>query len=181
MVTNRQRAWDIALDHYGYVTTAEAKAAGIPGIELVKLAGRGKLQHVAHGVYRFEEFPVGRFGQYYEAVMRVGGDAFLVGDAVLSLYDLASVNPHRIRVGTAKRCRREIPSWIQVQPTRVELQDRAILEGVPSTTLKRAFLDASGYVIRDRLLLATVDAVQRGLLDEMEARLLQRELRGSEN
>ncbi|MEI6701451.1 MAG: type IV toxin-antitoxin system AbiEi family antitoxin domain-containing protein, partial [Actinomycetota bacterium] len=79
MNTYRQRAWEIAMDRHGYVTTSAAQDVGIPVIELAKMANRGRLHHIARGIYRFDEFPVSRFDQYFEAVLRVGDDDYLQG------------------------------------------------------------------------------------------------------
>ena len=51
-VKYREIVREIALDHYGYVTTKEAAEAGVPTVELPKLAARGGLVNVAYGLYR---------------------------------------------------------------------------------------------------------------------------------
>ena len=178
MATYRQRAWDVAMDRHGYVTTADAHEAGIPVIELAKMAHRGRLHHVAHGIYRFDEFPVSRFDQYFEAMLRVGDDAYLHGDAVLALHDLAQVNPQRIRVATRKRrLRRDLPAWITVGNAQVPEQDLTSFEGIRTTSVAQALFDARTYVMTDRLLDAIPAAIYEGLLDEHEARTLEHDLR----
>ncbi len=176
MATYRQRAWDIAKEAHGYVTTKDATGAGIPAIELVKLAARGRLNHVARGIYRFDEFPATKFDQFFEAVLRVGDDAFLVGDAVLSLHDLALVNPRRIRVATRRRRRGKLPTWINVEQADVPDADVTSFEGIPATTVARAIRDAREYVMTERLLDALPIAVREGLVDDAEARRLRRDL-----
>ncbi len=42
----REIVRQIALDHYGYVTTKDAAEAGVPAVELPKLAMRGGLDNV---------------------------------------------------------------------------------------------------------------------------------------
>lgn len=49
-----------------------------------------------------------------EAVLRIGQDAYLTHDAVLSLHNFALVNPSVIRVGTPKRTWAHHPEWLQV-------------------------------------------------------------------
>ncbi|HVB70563.1 MAG TPA: type IV toxin-antitoxin system AbiEi family antitoxin domain-containing protein [Acidimicrobiales bacterium] len=176
MATYRQRAWDIAKEAYGYVTTRAAAEAGIPAIELAKLAARGRLRHVAHGIYRFDELPATRFDQFFEAVLRVGDGAFLVGDAVLSLHDLALVNPRRIRVATRRRRRGNLPAWISLEKVDVPDTDVTSFEGIPATTVARALRDAQEYVMTERLLDAIPTAVSEGLVGETEAKRLRRDL-----
>src|SRR3954464_4863876 len=113
--TYRRRLRERALDQYGYVTTRDARELGVPPVELRKLSQRGGLEHVAHGLYRFDDIPHTGRDQFMEAVLRVGPDAFLVGDAVLALHDLALVNPRAIRVATPHRERHRLPDFLKVE------------------------------------------------------------------
>lgn len=176
MATYRQRAWEIAVGQHGYLTTGQAAEEGIPPIELAKLAARGRLHHVARGIYRFDEMPPTKFDQYFEAVLRVGDDAVLVGDAVLALHGLALVNPRQIRVATSKRHRRTLPAWLKVEMGRVPDDAVTVVEGIPATTVARAVRDARPYVMTERLLEAIPEALHAGLIEPGEARRLKRDL-----
>ena len=101
----RDRVREIALGEYGYVTTKDAAAAGVPAVELRKLAARGALVHVAYGIYRVPDAPGSPFDQFAEALLRAGDGAYLRGDSVLALFGLADVNPRKIRVVAPKRSR----------------------------------------------------------------------------
>ncbi len=70
----------IALDHYGFVTTKAAAAAGVPAVELPKLAARGGLDNVAYGLYRVPDLPTHPFDEFAEALARAGDGAFLHGE-----------------------------------------------------------------------------------------------------
>jgi hypothetical protein len=175
MATFRQLAWDIALDRRGYVTTVEARASGIPVVELAKIAHRGLLRHVAHGIYRFDEFPTTRLDQFYEALLRVGEDAYLVGDAVLALYDLAQVNPKRLRVATTqRRLRKDLPDWIAIEKAHVEEHEITVVEGIRSSTLRQALVDARPYVMHERLLDAIESALKQDLISESDEQSLRK-------
>ena len=112
--TYRRSLLERAQDQYGYVTTRDAEDLGIPAVELRKLAQRGGLRHVARGIYRFDEVPVTGHDQFMEAVLTVGPGAHLTRDAVLSLHDLGLVNPSKIRVGTDRRVRGQLPAFVDV-------------------------------------------------------------------
>ena len=163
--TYRRRLHERALVRYGYITTRDAAALGIPVAGLHMLVQRGGLTRVGHGLYRFDDVPVtGRDG-YMEAVLLVGDHAFLVADAVLALHDLAQVNPTRRRVATTRRVRKALPPTIEVVwPTTVGESERTAYEGIPCSTVARALTDCIGIVMRDRLLIAAHDAADRGLL-----------------
>lgn len=167
--TYRRRLYDQALDQYGYVRTQDAEAVGVPPVELRKLAARGGLEHLAYGLYRFDDIPRTSRDQYMEAVLRVGSDAYLTQDAVLALHELALVNPRRIRVGTPRRTRGQLPDHIEVIQERLDPADLTAYEGIPSATIGRALLDCREIVMNERLVDATREAARQGLLRKREA------------
>jgi len=167
--TYRRRLRERALDQYGYVTTDDATHLRVPPVELRKLAGRGGLQALAYGLYRFDDIPTTGRDEYMEAVLRVGRDAHLTHDAVLALHDLGLVNPRRIRVGTPHRVRSRIPGHIEVVPQLLSAADLTVYEGLPSATIARALLDCRALVMPDRLIDAAREAAARGLLRRSEA------------
>ena len=177
-MTYREMAFGIAVGQHGYITTHDATESGIPPIELGKLASRGRLQHVAHGVYRFPELPPTKYGPFYEAILRVGGDARLSGDAVLALYELADVNPRFIRVSTGQRVRRAIPEWICITGRHSPDETVVITERIPTSTVGSAILAARPYVMTSRLKNVIRPAMERGLITMDEAATLQQLLDG---
>jgi predicted transcriptional regulator of viral defense system len=162
--TYRRRLHERALDQYGYVTTRDAEELGVPAVELRKIGQRGGLAHIAYGLYRFEDVVPTERDQFMEAVLRVGPGAYLTHDAVLALYDLALVNPRRIRVGTPRRARPRLPDHIEAIQRPLDGADLAVYEGIPTTTLARALLDCRGLVMDERLVEATRQAASSGLL-----------------
>jgi predicted transcriptional regulator of viral defense system len=174
--TYRRRLRDRALDHYGYVTTRDAEDLEVPVVELRKVAHRGGIEHVAYGLYRFDDIPRTGRDQFMEAVLRVGPEAYLTHDAVLALHDLGLVNPRRIRVGTPKRARARLPSSIEVIHRDLEPRYLTVYEGIPSATVARALLDCRGLVMHERLVEAAREAARVGLLRKSEAGPLLAEL-----
>lgn len=49
-----------------------AADAGVPAVELPKLAARGGLENVAYGIYRVPDAPASAFDQFAEALLRAG-------------------------------------------------------------------------------------------------------------
>ena len=173
--TYRRILHERALDQYGYVTTRDAEALGVPAGELRKLTQRGGIEHIAHGLYRFDDVPQTGKEQFMEAVLRVGPDAYLTGDAVLALHDLALVNPRRLRVAAPQRPRRKLPEFVEVVQDTAPAPDRTKYEGIPAATVARALRDCQGVVMRDRLIEATQEAARVGLLRRKEAAQLLQE------
>lgn len=177
--TYRARLWELALDQYGYVTTADAAELGIPPVELRKLARRGKLDNVARGLYRFPDAPTSARDAFMEAVLWVGPDAALSHDAVLALHDLASANPRTLRVVTPHRVRKTHPRPdVTIIHDKVPASDLTVYFRIPSTTVARALLDCRERIRTDRLLKASDEAVRQGLLLQREHKEVVKALRG---
>lgn len=174
--TYRDKLWELAVGQYGYVTAADAHDMGIPVVELGKLAARGRLERVGFGVYRFAELPAEPRGHYLEAVLRVGADAHLAGDAVLSLLGLGLVNPQRITVGTPRRNRTKVPDWIRIVRDDVRPDELTAYEGIPSTTVAAALRSCIATVMPERLLDAVDAAEREGLVIHREAQALRDEI-----
>ncbi len=167
--TYRRQLHERALEQYGYITTRDAEEIGVPALAVRQLAARGGLTRRGHGVYRFDDVPATDRDEFMEAVLEVGAGAYLVADAVLALHHLADVNPRRIRVGTPRRARVAVPRTVEIVPRRDRPEDLTIYEGIPTTTVARALLDARGIVMTERLADAAREARERGLLLRREA------------
>jgi predicted transcriptional regulator of viral defense system len=175
-VNYRQTVREIALDQYGYVTTGDAAEAGVPAVELRKLAARGALTNVAYGLYRVSDARPTEYDQFAEALLRVGDGAYLCGDAVLALHHLALVNPRRIRVGAARRVRVALPEFIDLREEVVPDEDLTVFEGLRTTTVAKALLDCHGHVMTERLMDGAKEAKAEGLLTGREYARVRRAL-----
>jgi predicted transcriptional regulator of viral defense system len=176
--TARRKLHERALERYGYITTRDATELGITLNALHVLVNRGGLTRVAHGVYRFDDVPATERDAYMEAVLSVGEDAFLMGDGVLALHNLALVNPPRLRVGTRRRRYRMLPATIEMVVADISDEDLTVYEAIPCTTVGRALTDCVGIVMTERLIEAANEAAARGLLRRNEAARVLAQLGG---
>lgn len=158
---------EIALDHYGYVTTKAAAEAGVPAVELPKLAARGGLDHVAYGLYRVPDLPAHAFDQFAEALLRAGEGAFLHGESVLAVHSLAEVNPRRVKVAVRRRTRPKLPGWVELTVVKGDVP-LTVYEGLACQPVAEALLECRGRIDRDRLLAAAKQARGQGLLTTTE-------------
>src|SRR5690242_18558177 len=108
-MTYRHDLWEIAAEYHGIVTTRQAEDAGVPAVEVRKLAARGALERLGYGVYRHTGVPTDQWTELAAAAAIAGEDAFLEGDTVLAMFGLALVNPPKIYVGTPRRRRSQPP------------------------------------------------------------------------
>ena len=174
--TYRRRLRERALDQYGYVTTRDAAEVGVPAVELRKLHQRGGLGACRPGPVPLRGHPVHPQGRVMEAVLRVGEDAVLAGDAVLALHELGFANPRRLRVATPRRVRRRLPGFVKVEQRLVPETARTTYEGIPSMTVAEAIRDCRGLLMPERLAEAAVEAARAGLIRKADADRLLFEL-----
>ena len=175
-VKYREIVREIALDHYGYVTTREATEAGVPAVELPKLAARGGLENVAYGLYRVPDIPPTAFDQFAEALLRAGDGAYLHGESTLALFGLADVNPRQIKVAIRRRARPKLPPFVEL--TRVRDQVRTTFyEGLRAQPVADAILECRGRIGTGRLIDAAKQARTKGLLTTTEWQRVKKELR----
>jgi hypothetical protein len=171
--------YEYAADNYGLITSAEAKAISIPNVELVKLAHRGRLIRLAHGVYRIARYIPTPFDKYAEAVAIVGNGAYIFGESVLSMHGLALVNPAVIHVATTKPIRKKLPKNI-AGITRKDPDHRTRYEGIPSQSVFDSMLTCRDSIMSERLLDAAREAQRQGLITESEAKTIREEARHAE-
>lgn len=155
--------YDIAIDNYSLISSHEAADAGIPHVELVKLAHRGKLENIAYGLYRLARFVPHPNDAYAIAVARVGKDAYLFGESVLGLLGLAPTNPAYICVATPRRVRRTLPDFIRLKKPAIG-DTITSYERIPCQSVACAIHSARATMMADRLKEAVQTAFDEGYL-----------------
>lgn len=167
---------EIAHDNYGFVTTKAAVNAGVPAVELPKLAARGGLTNIGYGLYRVSDIPPTHIDQYAEALLRMGDDSYLHGESVLALFNLAEVNSRQVRIASLRRVRAKLPAYIK--HTRVtDSVPNTFYEGLHSQPVAEALLECRGRIETNRLADATRQARKDGLLTAAEAKRVLQGLR----
>lgn len=104
-----------AVDDYGLITSTEAAELGMSRAEIVQQAAKGKLVRVARGVYRMPVWPSQPEASYAIAVKAAGHGAFLYGESVVALLNLAPTNPTVMWLASPKRCRRDLGSGVKIR------------------------------------------------------------------
>lgn len=99
----RDKLWEIAVSQHGFVTSRQAADADISMRALQMLVHRNTLDRVAHGVYRFPNFPAGEYDKYMLAVLWTRApEACLSHETALDAYEISDVNPDGIHVTVSK-------------------------------------------------------------------------------
>ena len=175
--TARARLRELADEHYGYFTTRDMRDLGIDHGELWQIVNRGFIERRGHGVYMFPDHPAGREASFLEAVLLAGPGAYLIDTGALALAGLGLVVPQRIRVGTHRRVRINLPKRLEVVRTNHDPAEITTLNGVPTVKIRRAILDARGRVMTERLIDAADEAYENGLLNAKDRDAVKEELR----
>lgn len=167
VVGYRQNLWEIAASHNGVVTVAQAEDAGVPAVEMRKLAARGALRAYGKGVYTHRDVPKTVLTEPTIAVALAGEGAFLHRESVLDLLGLGQFNPPKVRVGTRRRVRRTLPEWMKLE-NRPDVPDEDLThyEGIPATTVRRALEDMRDRMSPDRWEAVVNEALRRDLIGE---------------
>lgn len=158
------------MDNHCLFTTADAAAAGIPGVELAKLASRGRLESLGNGVYRLARFVPAESDLYAVAVARVGKGAYLYGGSVIALLGLAPTNLDRLFVATPRRVRKKLPESVVLQGTRGS-ERLTVYEGVLNQRAADAIAACKGTVMSGRLREAMHRGRERGYITASEEAL----------
>ncbi|NED98627.1 type IV toxin-antitoxin system AbiEi family antitoxin domain-containing protein [Phytoactinopolyspora halotolerans] len=159
--------WDVALDQYGYVTSRDARALDINVVELGKLAHRGQLEKVGHGVYRFPRYPVTQLDPYMLATLWAGGHGVLSHETILDLYELGDVNPAKIHMTIPRghRLRRRGGELYVIHSADLDADQIGWFEGIPAVTPSTA-IEQTIHVTPSHLARQAVHkAHDRGLID----------------
>lgn len=168
---------EAATSQYGYVTTDDARAAGVDPVQLRVMLHRGLIERLARGLYRFPIVPVTALDQYMEAVLWPRTKAALSHETALDLHGLCDVNPARIHVTVPAgyRLRRDLPPAYQLHRRDLDPGDVTLHEGIPIVTPYRAIRDGIEANLAGHVIDQAIDTAQRrGLMAPEELRLLRR-------
>ena len=162
-----------AIGNYGLISTERAAELGVHRKELYDWVRLGRMEKCGRGLYRITHYLPTEYDHYAMAVALVGGEAWLWGDAVLAMHNLALVNPVRYKVATKRNVRRELPEWIEVVH-RFDKADVDEFNGIPCQNLASVFIDYKDSLMRDRILQAIQEASNKSLLNVSDMERLRK-------
>jgi len=165
--------YDIAMENYGIITFSEARSFCNACVELPRWVSKGWLVKRGRGVYRLAKAVPDEKARYAEAVALCGGGC-IYAESVLSLHDLALVNPGNVKVALSRRISRALPGWVDV--VHVGQVDKTAYFGIPCQRLSAAIKTCKTIVPRERLISAVSDAEREGLIFGNELADLRKEM-----
>ncbi len=158
---------EVALDQYGFVTTADARAVGVDPQRLVEMAARGTAERVFNGIYRLPVVGESGLDQLMLATLWPRGLGVLSHETALDLHDLCDVNPAKVHVTVpmSYRVTREVPAVFVIHRRRLDPADITRHEAIPIVTPSRAILDGIEVNLREGLIDQAIEVGQgRGVL-----------------
>ena len=166
LVSIRDELLGVAVDRYGYVTTADAARLGVAPVELAKLATHGGLVRVSQGVYRFTQWPVSANDHLMEAVLWTRDPtAVLSHDTALDVLDLCDINPSALHLTVSDRKypirRHNVPSGLVIHYEHLDEAQRGWWEQIPTVTSQTAIEQGIRTGVRPDLLHQAIDTAQR--------------------
>ncbi len=174
-MTAYDKLYEDASENYGLITMDMAAQYGVSSMTLVMLARRGRLRHIARGVYRLEQHPASEYDKYALLVAKAGKGAFLWGPSVLAIHQLCPTDPARLYVGVPGRIRRNLGRGITIK--NYSNSNITSFYGIAAQTIEDAIRSSHGIIMNDRLISAVRRAKEEGLLLPSIAQKLMQELK----
>ena len=176
-----QTIHSIALEQHGIFTAEQARAAGVSPMALVMMAKRGRLERLAHGLYRDAAAPATRWTPYVIAILWPGEVVGVLShDTALDLMELSDVNPGVIHVTVPKHYRarhRLPPAGVVFHHADLASDEVGSVDGLPVTTAIRTIWDCAASQLGPALLRQAIDDGQtKGWLTPEETMRLTEEL-----
>jgi len=155
--------YQIAEDQAGYFSLGQAREIGVRRNQVYREVQRGRFEKAGWGVYRFVQFPSGKFEEIHSAVLEAGQRAVVGFQTALYVYDLADLIPDEIHLILPATSSRRRPG-IRVHTTRLNSEDITRFEGLPITTVARTIADcAFAHVGDEQIRMAVFQSLHRGM------------------
>jgi len=181
-VATFDRVLEVAAENHGYLTVADAAAAGIDPVALRKLAAAGRLEHAAHGLYRVPVLASGAHAPYAEVVAWTGGRGVISHESALDLLELCDVNPPliHITVPRAYAPRRRGGELYRVWRRAIDPAAVTQVDGVPVMCAAESIRDCLTYGTDTHLLLqACATGRREGYLTDEQVQILEAQVQTS--
>lgn len=155
-----QRIAAICRSQFGYISRAQARAAGLSDRQIELRIQRTEWLRVHQSVYRLAVIADSWSGQLLGACIHTGGVASHRCAAALWRLDLFSAPPLEVTVDKPKRSLHIVRLH---QSTQWHLRDETIRSGIPCTGIERTLLDCAAVVSFHKLERLCEDAIRRKL------------------
>ncbi|WP_280795644.1 type IV toxin-antitoxin system AbiEi family antitoxin domain-containing protein [Aurantimicrobium minutum] len=180
VLTYLEQLRELALDQHGFVSSAQAVAAGIPKTELPRLASRGRISRVGHGIYRISQVPSTQYENLALALLETGvEDACISHDTALAVWEICDINSATLHISVpqGRRIRRSLKPHYEIHRQNVQPSDAAWWQEIPLTSIAKTIGDCivdgtPTYLLRQ----AIVNGAASGMLSSLDQQELTQKL-----
>lgn len=173
-VRYRELLRELASENDGYLTPRLAEDAGVPAVELRKLASRGAFDKRQRGVYRDPYYPISDDDRAREYLLMLGEEAYIADESVLAFLHVADVNPRKMVIASPRRHQRSFPEELVVRKQR-DNEKTTYYRGLHCQQAADALRAVSNKILPERALHAIEELHLQGLLTRSESAELKAE------
>lgn len=155
---------ELAQRQHGVVAHRQLTDIGLSPSAIRRRLGLGRLHPVHQGVYAVGHSRLSGHGRWIAAVLACGPGALLSQGTAAALWAILPSSSAQIHV-VAARTRTRRPGIALHRPRYVPEEDRAVMDGIPATSVARTLVDLAGVVPRQRLKHAVDEAERLQLFD----------------
>ncbi len=155
----------LARSQSGHVSRRQLRSAGLSARQIDGAVGRRLLVAVHLGVYRHSAWPESATGRIMAAVLGAGDGAVASHRSAARLWGLRDVPRWRPEVTVAGASPHVRAGIVVHRSDRIDPEDRATVDGVPTTAAARTLLDLGAVVPFGFVLVAAQDALLRRVVD----------------
>ena len=174
----QSKLFEIAFEQHGYVSVADARAAGVDARRLSELTAAGQAERKSQGLYRFEIVPFDDLDEFMFAAKWPRDKGVISHETAAMLHGLGGVNPARIDVTVPRGYRSSIDPPRRLRIHKFELDQSSVtqIEGVPTVTAERSVKEMIEFGTRSDLIRQAIDDARRGAMitADQQAELITR-------
>ncbi len=167
----------------GYLTTAQAAAAGYSPQLLQKHLAAGRITRVRRGIYRLVHFPASENEELVVLWLWAERQGVFSHETALALRDLSDVLPTRVHMTVPRHWagrRLRVPEGLVLHYADIDDADCKWFDAVPITSPLRSLQDCIDAHLSPELLEQGIrEASSRGLISREDARRLSESLQRS--
>jgi hypothetical protein len=149
------------------VATRQLLTLGYSPTAIARLVRDGHLIRLYRGVHAVGHTHLSVRGRWMAAVLACGDDAVLSHRSAMALWDLSRIPGGAIDVTAPRHSRRRVLGVRFHGARTVHHDDRAIIDGIPVTSLPRTLLDQAATLRPQRLRTLLEQAQRRGLANSL--------------
>jgi hypothetical protein len=155
----------LAARQHGVIALRQLFALGFGRGAVRHMLATGRLHRLHQGVFAVGHFHLSARGRWMAAVLACGDGALLSHLSAAILWGIARSGSRRLDVTVVAQGGRSRPGIVVHQVRHLSVDDRAVRERIPITSLARTLLDMAEVVSPRRVERAFEEADRLGLLD----------------